>query len=630
MASSDLLAGPAAQSSSTLVNDFSIQVATVNGSGSQTANLVLLRSIFQMGVPVSGKNLFPSNIAGLPTWYTIRANHRGYIARKKEIDLLVAMNAETARDDVMALEPGRVVVYDEPLRLNELRDDLQFYPVPFDRIVAETCPDARLRRLVKNMIYDGVLSTLLGIDLGEMEKALARQLKNKARAIELNKAALDAGAAYAAEHFASRPVPFAIRRMDETRDLLLIEGNEAAALGCLMAGVTVVSWYPITPSSSLCETLIDYLKRYRMEPETGKATFAVVQAEDEIAALGMVIGASWAGARAMTSTSGPGISLMSEFTGLAYYAELPAVIFDIQRVGPSTGLPTRTAQGDVLTAATLSHGDTKHLVLLPASVDECYTMAMAAFDLAERFQTPVFVLSDLDLGMNTWMAERFAYPEAPIDRGKVLTPEKLAELGEWGRYTDVDGDGIAFRTLPGQFGPASFVRGSGHNAKGQYSERAEDYTATVDRLARKFETARGVVPAPEVDAVPGARVGIIAYGTSHWAVLESRDQLAAEQGLATSYLRLRAYPFAPAVAEFIAAHDRVYVVEQNRDGQMLLLLRHELPASHIARLRSVRHYNGLPIDARSITDEIVALEARTALPPETAPEDVNVGAEEPV
>ncbi len=630
MASSDLLAGPAAQSSSTLVNDFSIQVATVNGSGSQTANLVLLRSIFQMGVPVSGKNLFPSNIAGLPTWYTIRANHRGYIARKKEIDLLVAMNAETARDDVMALEPGRVVVYDEPLRLNELRDDLQFYPVPFDRIVAETCPDARLRRLVKNMIYDGVLSTLLGIDLGEMEKALARQLKNKARAIELNKAALDAGAAYAAEHFASRPVPFAIRRMDETRDLLLIEGNEAAALGCLMAGVTVVSWYPITPSSSLCETLIDYLKRYRMEPETGKATFAVVQAEDEIAALGMVIGASWAGARAMTSTSGPGISLMSEFTGLAYYAELPAVIFDIQRVGPSTGLPTRTAQGDVLTAATLSHGDTKHLVLLPASVDECYTMAMAAFDLAERFQTPVFVLSDLDLGMNTWMAERFTYPEAPIDRGKVLTPEKLAELGEWGRYTDVDGDGIAFRTLPGQFGPASFVRGSGHNAKGQYSERAEDYTATVDRLARKFETARDVVPVPEVDAVPGARVGIIAYGTSHWAVLESRDQLAAEQGLATSYLRLRAYPFAPAVAEFIAAHDRVYVVEQNRDGQMLLLLRHELPASHIARLRSVRHYNGLPIDARSITDEIVALEARTALPPETAPEDVNVGAEEPV
>lgn len=630
MASSDLLAGPADTSSPTLVNDFSIQVATVNGSGSQTANLVLLRSIFQMGVPVSGKNLFPSNIAGLPTWYTIRANHRGYIARKKEIDLLVAMNAETARDDVMALEPGRAVVYDEPLRLNELRDDLQFYPVPFDRLVAETSVDARLRRLVKNMIYDGVLATLLGIELGEMEQALARQLKNKARAIELNKAALDVGAAYAAEHFASRPVPFAVQRMDETRDLLLIEGNEAAALGCLMAGVTVVSWYPITPSSSLCETLIDYLKRYRMDPETGKATFAVVQAEDEIAALGMVVGASWAGARSMTSTSGPGISLMAEFTGLAYYSELPAVIFDIQRVGPSTGLPTRTAQGDVLTAATLSHGDTKHIVLLPASVDECYTMAMAAFDLAERFQTPVFVLSDLDLGMNTWMAERFAYPEGPVDRGKVLTPEKLAELGDWGRYRDVDGDGIAYRTLPGQFGPASFVRGSGHNEKGQYSERAEDYTDTVDRLARKFDTARTIVPAPVVDEVPGARVGILAYGTSHWAIVESRDQLAAEQGLATSYMRLRAYPFSREVAEFIAAHDRVYVVEQNRDGQMLSLLRQELSASLIARLRSVRHYNGLPIDARSVTDEIAALEARTALPPETAAEDVNVGAEEPV
>lgn len=630
MASSDLLAGPADVSSQPLVNDFSIQVATVNGSGSQTANLVLLRSIFQMGVPVSGKNLFPSNIAGLPTWYTIRANHRGYIARKKEIDLVVAMNAETAREDVLALEPGRAVVYDEPLRLSELRDDLQFYPVPFDRIVAEVCPDARLRRLVKNMIYDGVLATLLGIDLAEMEKALARQLKNKARAILLNKAALDAGAAYAAEHFADRPVPLVIERMDETRDLLLIEGNEAAALGCLMAGVTVVSWYPITPSSSLCETLIDYLRRYRMDKDTGKATFAVVQAEDEIAALGMVVGASWAGARSMTSTSGPGISLMGEFTGLAYYAELPAVIFDIQRVGPSTGLPTRTAQGDILFAAGLSHGDTKHLLLLPASVDECYTMAMEAFDLAERFQTPVFVMSDLDLGMNTWMAERFAYPEGAIDRGKVLTPEKLAEIGEWGRYKDVDGDGIPYRTLPGQFGPASFTRGSGHNEKGQYSERAEDYTTTLDRLSRKFETARHAVPAPVIDDAAGARVGIIAYGTSHWAVLESRDQLAGEQGLATAYLRLRAYPFAYGVADFIAAHDRVYVVEQNRDGQMLSLLRQELPAAHIARLRSVRHYNGLPIDARSITDEIVALEANAALPPETAREDVNVGAEEPV
>ena len=629
MASSDLLAAPAAVSSHTRVNDFSIQVATVNGSGSQTANLVLLRSIFQMGVPVSGKNLFPSNIAGLPTWYTIRANRHGYIARKKEIDLLVAMNPETARDDVMALEPGGAVVYDEPMKLDQLRSDLAFYPIPFDKIVADTCPDARLRRLVRNMIYDGVLSYLLGIDLVEMEKALARQLR-KPKALALNKAALDAGFAFASEQFANRPVSLAIEHMGETSDLILIEGNAAAALGCLMAGVTVVAWYPITPSSSLCETLIEYLRQYRMDPETGKATFAVVQAEDEIAALGMVVGASWAGARAMTSTSGPGISLMAEFTGLAYYAELPAVIFDVQRVGPSTGLPTRTAQGDIAFAAGLSHGDTRHILLLPSSVTECYTMAMAAFDLAEHFQTPVFVMSDLDLGMNTWMAEPFAYPEAPLDRGKVLTPEALAAIGEWGRYKDVDGDGIPYRSLPGQFGPAYFTRGSGHNAKAQYSERPDDYIHNIDRLARKFETARAHVPAPEVDIRPDASVGIIAYGTSHWAIVESRDQLRDEHDTETSYLRLRGYPFTPALGEFIDAHDRVYVVEQNRDGQIYGLMRQELSAAQIAKLASVRHYNGLPIDARSVTQEIRAHEARMALPAETSHEDAIVGAEEAV
>lgn len=630
MASTDLLATPAAVSSPPRVNDFSIQVATVNGSGSQTANLVLLRSIFQMGVPVSGKNLFPSNIAGLPTWYTIRANRHGYIARKKEIDLLVAMNAETAHDDVLSLEPGCAVVYDEPLKLDQLRSDLAFYPVPFDKIVAETCPDARLRRLVRNMIYDGVLSRLLGIDLAEMDKALTRQLKKKAKALALNQAALQAGFAYADQHFADRPVPLVVERMAETRDLILIEGNAAAALGCLMAGVTVVAWYPITPSSSLCETLIDYLRKYRMDPETGKATFAVVQAEDEIAALGMVVGASWAGARSMTSTSGPGISLMAEFTGLAYYAELPAVIFDVQRVGPSTGLPTRTAQGDIAFAAGLSHGDTRHLLLLPASVTECYTMAIDAFDLAERFQTPVFVMTDLDLGMNTWMAEPFPYPEAPLDRGKVLTPEALQRIGEWGRYKDVDGDGIPYRTLPGQFGPSYFTRGSGHNAKAQYSEKPDDYTGNIDRLLRKFETARAHVPAPEIEQREGARVGIIAYGTTHWAILESRDQLRDEVGIETSYFRLRAYPFTHHVGEFIDAHDRVYVVEQNRDGQMSGLLRQELSGSQISKLTSVRHYNGLPVDARSITEEIRAHEARMALPPETAPEDAIVGAEEAV
>jgi len=589
---------------SQVVNDFSIQVATVNGSGSQTANLVLLRSIFQMGVPVSGKNLFPSNIAGLPTWYTIRANHRGYISRKKEIDFLVAMNPETAREDVLTLDAGRAAVYDEPLNLKSLRSDLDFYPVPFDKIVADVCTDAKLRRLVKNMIYDGVLSHLLSIDLGEMEKALSRQLGRKQKAMQLNMGALEAGRKYAAEHFEIRH-PYRIERMNKTAGQILVEGNAASAMGCLMAGVTVVAWYPITPSSSLPETLIGYMRKYRMDKDTGKATFAIVQAEDEIAAIGMVIGASWAGARAMTSTSGPGISLMSEFAGLSYYAEVPAVVFDIQRVGPSTGLPTRTAQGDILSTAVNSHGDTRHVMLLPASVEECYTMAMDAFDLSERLQTIVYVMSDLDLGMNTWMAEPFEYPEKPLDRGKVLDEAKVREFGaSWGRYKDVDGDGIPWRSLPGTGAPAYFTRGSGHNEMAQYTERPDDYSSNLDRLARKFETASTIVPQPVVATTPGASVGIIAFGSSHWAVNESRDQLRDEAGITTSYLRLRAYPFTPAVDEFIRRHDRIYVVEQNRDGQMLSLLRMDGDPALSAKLRSVRHYNGLPIDARSITDAI--------------------------
>lgn len=589
------------------VNDFSIQVATVNGSGSQTANLILIRSIFQMGIPVSGKNLFPSNIAGLPTWYTIRANKHGYIGRKKEIDLVVAMNPETAREDVLSLAPGAAVVYDAPLDLQALRSDLVFYPVPFDKLVAAVCPDAKLRRLVRNTIYDGVLADLLGIDLAEMEKALTRQLGRKPKALALNMGALRAGFEYAREHLPKQD-PLYVERMNETGGKILIEGNAAAAIGCMMAGVTVVAWYPITPSSSLCESLIDYMRKYRMDKATGKATFAIVQAEDEIAALGMVLGASWAGARAMTSTSGPGISLMGEFTGLGYYAEVPAVIFDVQRVGPSTGLPTRTAQGDILTTALLSHGDTRHPLLLPASVDECYTMAMDAFDLAERLQTPVFVMSDLDLGMNMWMSEPFAYPEVPIDRGKILDRETLGRIGEWGRYVDVDGDGIPYRSIPGSEAPAYFARGSGHNAKGQYSERGDDYVANIDRLRRKFDTARTLVPQPVVVEGPERRIGLIAYGTTHWAMLESRDQLEAEAGLAPSYLRLRAYPFPESVADFVRGHDRVYVVEQNRDAQMATLLRLDLPAELAVKLRSVLHYNGLPIDARSVTDGVLAQE----------------------
>jgi len=595
-----------------IVNDFAIQVATVNGSGSQTANLVLLRSIFQMGVPVSGKNMFPSNIAGLPTWYTIRASAKGYIGRKKEVDFLVAMNPETAREDVLTLSPGAAVVYDEPLKLNALRSDLVFYPVPFDKLVAGITHDAKLRRLVRNMIYDGVLSRLLSIDMRQMDKALSKQLGKKQKAIDLNMGALRAGYDFA-ESTLTKQDPFVIEPMNKTAGQILIEGNAAAAIGCMMAGVTVVAWYPITPSSSLPEALIDYLKKYRRDPETGKATYAVVQAEDELAALGMVIGAGWAGARAMTSTAGPGVSLMAEVAGLGYYAEVPAVIFDIQRAGPSTGLPTRTGQQDILSTAVLSHGDTNHPLLLPSSVTECYEMAIEAFDLAEQLQQPVFVMSDLDLGMNTWMAQPFEYPTKPFKRGKRLDAETLKKLGQFGRYRDVDGDGIPYRTVPGDGLPPYFTRGSGHNEQALYSERADDYVKNLDRLSRKFQTAKKMMPKPAVELVAEGGIGIIAFGTSHWAIVESRDQLTAERGLQTSYLRLRAYPFGQELDDFIDRCDRVYVVEQNRDAQMMSLLRIDLTPARVLKLRSIRHYAGLPIDGRSVTMELLKQEGEPDL-----------------
>jgi 2-oxoglutarate ferredoxin oxidoreductase subunit alpha len=591
-----------------IVNDFSIQIATVNGSGSQSANSVLLRSIFRMGVPVSGKNLFPSNIAGLPTWYTIRVCKDGWVARKTDLDVLIAMNPETAKDDVLSLGSGGVVIYDETLKLSGLRSDLTYYAVPFDQLTVATGADAKLRKLVKNMVYVGVAAQLLTIDMELVEQTVRKQFAKKVKAAELNLSAVRVGFDYARSTLTKQD-PYVVQPMNATKGKIIIEGNAAAAMGAMFAGVTVVAWYPITPSSSVVENLIDNLKRYRVEPG-GKATFAVVQAEDELAAIGMVLGAGWAGARSMTSSSGPGISLMAEFAGLGYYAEIPGVIFDIQRTGPSTGLPTRTSQADLAFVAGISHGDTKHVILLPGTVKECYEFAVQAFDIAEQMQTPVFVLSDLDLGMNNWMSEPFDYPEKPQVRGKVLNAQQLTELGGFARYKDVDGDGIPYRTLPGTDHPAAayFTRGSGHNEHALYTERPDDYENNMIRLARKFETAKTLVPKPTIEGTGRERIGILAFGTSHFAIVESRDQLQRELNLPTDYLRVRAYPFTQEVHDFVAAHDRVYVVEQNRDAQLLSMLKVDLEAAYAVKLHSVLHFNGLPIDARFVTNAIVEKE----------------------
>jgi 2-oxoglutarate ferredoxin oxidoreductase subunit alpha len=592
-----------------VVNDFSIIVATVNGSGSQSSNSVLLKSIFGMGVPVSGKNLFPSNIAGLPTWFTIRASKDGYVARKREIDVLVSLNPETARDDMMSVQAGGAAIYEENLNLKQYRSDVVCYPVPIDKITIAICPEAKLRKLVKNMVYVGAVAQLLHIDLAVVEAGLRKQFAKKQKVFDLNFGAVKAGFDYAQTAFTKQD-PFFIEPMNQTKGKIIIDGNAACGMGAVFAGVTVVAWYPITPSTSLVEATADLLKKFRVT-EDGKATFAVVQAEDELAAIGMVMGAGWAGARAMTSTSGPGISLMAEFTGLGYYAEIPGVIFDVQRSGPSTGMPTRTSQADLLSTAFLSHGDTKHIVLLPGNVKECYEFAYAAFDLAERFQTPVFVLTDLDLGMNNWMADPFVYPDKPLDRGKVLTAEELEKRGgTFARYRDVDGDAIGWRTLPGTMHPkaAYFTRGSGHNDAAGYTEKPDEYMVVMDRLARKFENARKFVPAPVTTRNGKSKIGFLAFGSTDFALRESLDQIEKEHKLAVDYMRICAYPFAHEIHDFVAGHDRVYVVEQDRDAQLASLLKLDLPANQIVKLRSILHYNGLPMDARTITEEFATKE----------------------
>ncbi len=586
-----------------IVNDFQIMIATVNGSGSQTANTALMRSIFRMGVPVSGKNIFPSNIQGLPTWFTIRVSKDGYIARREDYQILVAMSQDTALEDIRKLAPGGICLYPQEWKLAQDRADIVYYPMPVEELVAASDAPANLKPYVANMVYVGVLATLLEIDLDEIAFSLDFHFGGKAKAINMNMGLVRAAAEWSLDNLAKRD-PYKVARMDKTQGMLLLDGNSAGALGAVFGGVTVVAWYPITPSTSLIDALNEYLRDLRTDPATGKATYAVIQTEDEIAAIGTVIGAGWAGARAMTATSGPGMSLMAEFAGLAYFTEVPAVIWSVQRVGPATGLPTRTSQGDVLKAYFLGHGDTKHVVLLPSSIEEAFEFAWRALDLADRLQTLVFVLSDLDLGMNLWMSKPFTYPDQPMDRGKVLSAEDVERMGGFARYRDMDGDGITYRTLPGTDHPlaAYFARGTGHDDNAFYSERPEDWEANMARLTRKFNTARQLVPGPVVEQVDGAQVGIIAYGTTDACVVESRDLLR-KRGLETSYLRLRALPLNETTRDFLAAHERVYVVENNTDGQMARLLSMEFPEL-AGRLISLAHCDGLPLTPHWLTAAI--------------------------
>jgi 2-oxoglutarate ferredoxin oxidoreductase subunit alpha len=588
-----------------IINDFSIVVATVNGTGSQTANLTLLRSFFKLGIPVHGKNIFPSNIQGLPTWYHIRVSHQGYIARRPS-EILVAFNPATAHQDVLDLPSGGVCICNADLKHLPQRDDLVYYRVPVGELTAGIDVPVKRKPYIANMVYVGVVAWMLKAPLEVIEEALGAQFGYRQKLVENNLQVVRRAYNWACENLTKHD-PFHLESMSQTEGLVLMTGNEAGALGAVFGGVSLAAWYPITPSTSFMDALREYLPRLRRD-QNGRPTYTVIQAEDELAAAGMILGAGWAGARAVTSTSGPGVSLMAEFVSYGYFTEIPAVIWDIQRVGPSTGLPTRTSQGDVSFAYTLGHGDTKHPVLFPSSIEECFEFGWKSFDLAEQLQTPVFVLSDLDLGMNNWMGKPFDYPDQPLQRGKVLSAQQLEALGGFARYKDVDGDGIPYRTLPGTNHPlaAYFTRGSGHNEKAQYSERAEDLLNSFARLARKFETARSLVPAPAALLNPVARVGIIAYGTTRYAIEEARDHLA--QRLPTSFLRLRALPINHVVRDFVAAHQRVYVIELNRDGQMHAILQNEL-SEYASKLYSIAHLDGLPLTARWVEDRLLREEA---------------------
>ena len=588
------------------VNDVVIKIATVNGTGSASANGLLRKAIFRMGIPVVGKNYFPSNIQGLPTWYEIRVTGAGYQSRANRVDVMVAMNAQTYARDLADVSPDGLLIYDSTWPRSKLldRSDITVLGVPLSRLCNEHFDGARTRILMKNIAYVGVIAALLDIDLDVIRGLLEETFASKQHLIASNMDAINLGYDYASENFPC-PLPHKVEAMNATSDQIVIDGNTAAALGCLYAGATVGAWYPITPSTSLMDAFRGFCHEYRNDPQTGKRTYCIIQAEDELAAIGMVLGASWNGARAFTPTSGPGISLMSEFIGFAYYAEIPAVIFNVQRTGPSTGMPTRTQQSDMLSCAYASHGDTRHVLLFPADPGECFTMAVTAFDLAEGLQTPVMVLSDLDIGMNDWMVPAFDWDEnREFDRGKVYTAEDLEAMEKFYRYLDIDGDGIPYRTLPGQHPKGSyFTRGSGHTKTGAYTEDAAEYQEVVDRLLVKWETARRRVPEPEIVYSKFNTAAILTVGSGHAACREAMDRLS-EQNVGLNYLRVRAFPFSESVREFIDKHEVVYVVEQNRDAQLRSMLMLELDADP-KKLKPLLHYNGIPINAGFVVDSVL-------------------------
>ena len=592
----------------TVVNDFCITVATVNGSGSQTSNTTILRALFKMGLPVSGKNLFPSNIQGMPTWYTIRINENGYLARRDEHEIVVALNPATFTNDLKAVMPGGVFIYDDGIKAPIERQDVHVYPMPVKQLVRDSEAPPNLRDYIANMVYVGVVANILGIEMDKIYQALDFHFKGKQKPIDLNWGVVKASADWAAANL-QKTDPYFVRPSDKTEGYIMADGNTAAALGSLYGGLQFSAWYPITPASSLTESISEYVPMFRKDPVSGKNTCVVLQAEDELAAVGMVVGAGWAGLRSMTSTSGPGLSLMVEYVGLAYFAEVPIVIWDVQRVGPSTGLPTRTSQGDLRLAYHMGHGDTQQIILLPGSVTECFEIGWRAFDIAERLQTPVLVLSDLDFGMNQWMTKPFEYPDMPMDRGKVLWDEDIERLGgEWGRYLDVDGDGIPYRTLPGNCHPKAsyFARGTGHNEYARYSEDPVVWENNMLRIKRKLENGKALLPKPIISSMPGAEVGIIGYGSTDDAIREA-IHLLCEQGYKIDYMRMRSLPMADEAAEFIRSHERNYVVELNRDGQLHQVLTLEIP-DRATHLISLAHLDGLPLAAKWIMNSFLAME----------------------